>query len=210
MNLQWKFDAGESDPEWLERGDEERAELRAEGLQPSDRWIAEWRDLVFVVAEQQEPDAAPRYVLRTTDWADDVAYHSEGPNGTSKLPRLGKRQDFATLAEAQQYAQKMCDDMGRTIDADESERGAMTADDYQLTDVSQIVTDDDAVVLVSIDSDGMVVLRVFEEWPDEPPEDGIVVPDGAVALTVEQARMLGEMIVHAAEHLDGTAHDDPH
>jgi hypothetical protein len=118
-NLQWTFDSGEDDPEWLERTDDERAELHAEGL-PSDHWTAQWRDLEFIVTEQQffyEDDSTERaYVLRTTDWADDVAYHSR--NRISKLPRLGTAVEFATLADAQQYAQKMCDDMATGFNDD--------------------------------------------------------------------------------------------
>jgi hypothetical protein len=107
-SLQWMFDPGESDPEWVELSDEERAELRAEGL-PEDYWTAQWSDFVFIVTEQQDRG----YVLRTADWSPDVAYPNPGPgNRLPYLPRLGTDVDFPTLAEAQQHAQKMCDEMG--------------------------------------------------------------------------------------------------
>jgi hypothetical protein len=115
MNLQWKFDAGASDPEWVELSDEERAELRAEGL-PHDRWTAQWRDLQFVLTDSWQ--GRGEYALIANDWADDVAYRVEHKNRIGKLPRLGTAVEFATLAEAQQHAQKMCDDM-RSIDVDE-------------------------------------------------------------------------------------------
>jgi hypothetical protein len=86
--LQWKFDAGDDEDEL--------------------QWTAQWRDLVFIVTEQ----LGHGYVLRTADWADDVAYrHPDRPWLGNKLPRLGKAVDFATLTEAKQYAQKVCDDM---------------------------------------------------------------------------------------------------
>jgi hypothetical protein len=110
--LQWKFDSGEDDPEWLENQltltGEELEELR-----PENQWTAEWwpggvrskehwpEHLSFRVTEVQEGG----YLFCVSDYTETLP---ERPWVPSRLPKLV---EFATLAEAQQYAQQVYDDM---------------------------------------------------------------------------------------------------
>ena len=80
----------------------------------------------------------------------------------------------------------------------------------ELSDIARLHTapDDDTVIAVGVDSDGLIVLRMMPIAPDDDDIDMVdhrptVMPRHVSLLTGEQALRLAERLTYAAENFTG-------
>ena len=84
-----------------------------------------------------------------------------------------------------------------------------TADNYELTDLNQVITDDGTMAIIGVDTDRKVVLRMLPNTPtDDDIDDGMVMPRHVLLMSGEQAARLAVWLDHAAQHLTGGDHHD--
>lgn len=115
MKLDWTFDDGKDDPDYLESALEAQ-EAGVELEPPEPTWDADWwpggvktketwHDHLSLRVTETQDRGYPHYLLCVTDYTDAPA---DKPWLPTRLPTL---MEFPTLSEAQRYAQQVCDDM---------------------------------------------------------------------------------------------------